>query len=621
MANSPMRIAIIGGGPAGLCLAKILHQKQQEQQEERFHITVYEADASRTARKTQGGSLDLHSATGQRALKLAGVFSEFQKHIQPGGDALTIRTHQNETLYQDSGGYERPEIERRDLRMILLNSLEDTNVQIQWGYKLVRVEENIITERTDSTSRQGRVRLMFANDQALVCDMVVGADGAWSKVRPVLTDATPEYTGVSFWDMEGPRTEALNKAFPGNGMTFALDEKGTVLIAHINQKAVHTYVGSYVPKGQLKPMTDLLTNWDDRVSLLATSIQEENNNSSQSPTVTLREICALPIGLQWKRPTSRNDQGQEHWSHHVAIIGDAAHVMSPMAGEGVNLALADAADLAHVLWHSPQSAASVLEQRYMFRRTQRAAQESHRNLHLFFQTDSQQQRLGAQVVATKMKEIMSWLDYEPCSRLDSKYSDAVKVSLYIRLRLAETVREKRNEIQAAGRLDLSDSEIVIALFRAYETSTNEEFIKSAWYWKAERQSQVWTTADALMHKADAKYVELHNLGTWGKLSAKDEQIIALQATIYKQQAGKPYRSNSNTNCNPIDKYSKKNSSGGSWKKDRLRVTRPTNWCTGPGHNNTPMWTLHRPARIAAPATATLKPSAETTLELALIELL
>ncbi len=52
------RIAIVGGGPGGLTLARLLHQQG-------IVATLYERDAHE-ADRPQGGTLDLHADTGQR---------------------------------------------------------------------------------------------------------------------------------------------------------------------------------------------------------------------------------------------------------------------------------------------------------------------------------------------------------------------------------------------------------------------------------------------------------------------------------------------------------------------------------------------------------------------------
>ena len=160
--------------------------------------------------------------------------------------------------------------------------------------------------------------------------------------------------------------------------------------------------------------------------------------------------------------------------------------------------------------------------------------------------------------------------------------------------LNQDVREKLVDLIAAGNpSDRTDT--IISLFRAYKTATNEEFFHSIDFWKNEWNSGSLTTADQLMDKADQKFVELQDLGTWGKRSAKDEQIIALTSQVETLQRG-------SGNTKEGDKKSNNNNTNKKWKYDRsitsekeLKKNDKTyHWCTGPGHNETGMWVLHAP---------------------------
>ena len=94
----------------------------------------------------------------------------------------------------------------------------------------------------------------------------------------------------------------------------------------------------------------------------------------------------------------------------------------------------------------------------------------------------------------------------------------------------QSVREIVVDLQAAGH-SFGNDDIMIALFRAYAGSTNDEFKNAVMYWKNEWNNGSLTSAEELMVKADGKYDELKKAGTWGKSSEKDEQIIALTARI------------------------------------------------------------------------------------------
>ncbi len=317
---SASHIAIVGGGPGGLMLARLL-------QLQGFRPQVFERDAHASDRP-QGGSLDLHGDTGQRAMRLAELDKEFNAAARPDDQADRLYDHSGNLLFDRDGlNDNRPEIDRSVLRQILLDSLQPGTVQ--WGTRI-----RAITPRTD-----GRYDVQ-CGEMTDPFDIVVGADGAWSQVRPLLTDVKPRYEGVTLveFGFDAQRDLAIG-TLVGGGKMFAVGDNRVLIAQRNGHGHVRGYAGLRLTESVAREWTT--TNASSVRAMLLEAFL------GWSPSLTyliesgdfigVRPLYALPIGYRW---ASRRG---------VTLLGDAAHLMSPFAGEGVNLALADAVDLADVL--------------------------------------------------------------------------------------------------------------------------------------------------------------------------------------------------------------------------------------------------------------------------------
>ncbi len=202
-------ITIIGAGLGGLTLASVLHRNG-------IASVIYDADLSATSRH-QGGMLDIHQETGQAALQAAGLLESFGKLTLENGDALRILDKTGAVLLTNDGDGSRPEIERGVLRDLLLSSLPPGLVH--WDAQV-----------TGITRAESGFKLSFADGSVATADILIGADGARSKVRPLVSEASPTYTGITFVELryqDADRNHRAAAALVGKGLMFALsDERG-----------------------------------------------------------------------------------------------------------------------------------------------------------------------------------------------------------------------------------------------------------------------------------------------------------------------------------------------------------------------------------------------------------
>ncbi len=358
-------IAIIGAGLGGLVLARVLDLNG-------IAAKVFEGDASADARG-QGGMLDIHDFNGQLGLKDAGLYDEFLGLIHPGGQQTRCLDSDGRLLMDtpDDGTGGRPEVPRGELRRILLESLPLEAVR--WGHKLV----------TARTLNDGRHELTFANGLIVTTDLLVGADGAWSKVRPLLSDAVPAYTGLVFFetwlaDADARHAESANAVGGGSMMALA---PGKGIMAHREPDSVlHAYIA-------LQKSLEWIDSIDlsDRASA-ARVIAAEFDGWAPSLTALLtacdagpvaRAIHTLPVDHRWSRLPG------------VTLLGDAAHLMVP-SGEGANLAIYDGAELGKAIAaaHGDIESALASYEKDLFARSAQAAAEAAQVAGLLFGEDA-----------------------------------------------------------------------------------------------------------------------------------------------------------------------------------------------------------------------------------------
>lgn len=337
MLISAKKVAIIGGGPGGLTLARLLQLKG-------VNVTVYERDVNAEAR-VQGATLDLHFESGLKAIKAMGLRDAFLTNYRPGAEKGRVINKYGEIIYDEHNAdfeptmdvldldseYARPEIDRGPLRDILLNSLQPGTVVWDSQFK------NMIP------AGHGW-KIEFKNGHTVTADIVIGADGGNSKVRPFVTDIQPSYAGVVI--VQGnvgnaattvPRASELLK---GGKVYVHADGK----YLHISSKgdgSIDFYFVEEKPEGW---WNNSGVDFSDGRQVLAWFLSETPGwndvwapmfEKADSPYLLRPQYC-IPFDQSWEAHAN------------VTLLGDAAHIMPP-SGEGVNLAMLDALELSESL--------------------------------------------------------------------------------------------------------------------------------------------------------------------------------------------------------------------------------------------------------------------------------
>lgn len=323
------KIAIVGAGMAGLTLARLLQLQNAE-------VKVFERDFDQNVR-VQGSTLDLHEGTGLEAMKRAGLLEEFYKHHRVDASKMLLVDRSLNIKFDDHNfakhtSETRPEIDRAPLRDILLNSLLPNTVI--WDSNFSSMEKE-----------NSGWRVHFKNGTSSYADLVVGADGANSKVRPYLSSLKPIYSGITLiqGDIDKAATNVPSLfAFAKGGKVMAFDDEKMIGYGSKGDGSL-MFVACF--KCSENWLRESGVDFKNKDQILSWFKKEFSTWSDQwHEFFACDEALFLPRP-QYYFPFDQKWEPQEN----LTVIGDAAHRMPPFAGEGANVAMQDSFELAEVL--------------------------------------------------------------------------------------------------------------------------------------------------------------------------------------------------------------------------------------------------------------------------------
>ncbi|GAB7355460.1 hypothetical protein MBLNU459_g5962t1 [Dothideomycetes sp. NU459] len=277
-------------------------------------------------------------------MKKAGLYDQFAQLARFDGEAFIIadkslKRYVNMPGTTEANSRGRPEIDRKQLRDMLIGALPDGTVK--WNHRLRSVSDDLT--------------LHFENTTATGFDLIISAEGAWSKVRNLVTTEKPFFSGVGGIRLavsNAEKTQPELHALVNKGGLFAFDDHKSLMLQQLGDKSI--VVQTWSTKQSASWLEDVSY---DLQSLAAVKRALLNEYASWAPellhAIRVSDIEPWASSLYMLRTDFT-------WTHRpgVTLLGDAAHLMTPFAGEGVNLALQDAMKLSDAIVAASRKAAA-----------------------------------------------------------------------------------------------------------------------------------------------------------------------------------------------------------------------------------------------------------------------
>ncbi|KAJ9194422.1 hypothetical protein DTO164E3_7307 [Paecilomyces variotii] len=320
--QSQPRIAIVGGGPAGLTLGALLHKH-------RIPFTIFELRQKPTEEQLAqpSGMLDLHEESGLAAIRECGSYDKFVPLVGECSEDFIVSDKNGNILHTHRGDGARPEISRNNLNKLLLDNVPADS--ISWGQKLISA-----TKPSNSTGTE--TLLDFGTHGQHKFDLVGDNQKIPASGRP----------GSGTFSSLGNKHAVMSQRGP-------IDSSRIYLwLSHLDEDFATTsgLADKAATSAKDKLLTDnaLLGNFGSPIKELVATACEEEAADHPGESLDIRALYTLPYGTSWVHNPG------------VTLVGDAAHLMLPN-GEGVNQGMLDSLLLSQAIVKAYETAEKGLD--------------------------------------------------------------------------------------------------------------------------------------------------------------------------------------------------------------------------------------------------------------------
>lgn len=339
------RVAIIGGGIAGLAAAVALHRRGVE-------ATVYE-QASELSEIGAGVQMTPNAMNALRLLGLeeramAVAFEPETQVLRSWKSGRVIYRVPIRDVFRERFGAPLCSFHRADLLAVLAAPLPDS---------AIRLEARCVGVETDDTSAVAH----FADGSSIEADIVVGADGIHSLVRIALFgEDSPRFTGCMCWRGLVP-VERIPQGLIEPSSSNWMGPHGHVVHYYVRRGEMVNFVAihdtdqwteeSWIREASRDELMAAYACWNDKLLRLFECSDKY-----------------FKWGLFDREPL-------QHWTKgRVTLLGDSAHAMLPFLAQGAAMGIEDGCALAELVARLPEDLDEALRryERLRVPRTRRA---------------------------------------------------------------------------------------------------------------------------------------------------------------------------------------------------------------------------------------------------------